>query len=63
MSITAKELASKLGLSKSAVSLALNDKPGHAPVARLISANRTNDITRTVTKLEYRKRLCAEYGI
>ena len=28
MSITAKQLAAKLGLSESAISLALNDKPG-----------------------------------
>ena len=28
MSVTAKELAARLGLSESAVSLALNDKPG-----------------------------------
>ena len=28
MSITAKELSAKLGLSESAISLALNDKPG-----------------------------------
>lgn len=35
MSITAKELAAKLGLSESAVSLALNDKPGVSPATKL----------------------------
>lgn len=35
MPITAKELAAKLGLSESAVSLALNDKPGVSPATKL----------------------------
>lgn len=34
MSITAKELAAKLGLSESAISLALNDKPGVSRTTR-----------------------------
>ena len=34
MSITAKELASRLGLSESAISLALNDKPGVSRATR-----------------------------
>lgn len=34
MSITAKELAAKLGLSESAISLALNDKPGVSRATR-----------------------------
>ena len=34
MSITAKELAKRLGLSESAVSLALNDKPGVSSATR-----------------------------
>lgn len=40
MSITAKELAAKLGLSESAISLALNDKPGvsHSTKMRVIEA-------------------------
>ena len=42
MSITAKALAAKLGLSESAVSLALNDKPGvsRATRRRVIEAAR-----------------------
>ena len=32
-------------------------------IARLISANRTDDITRVVSEPDYRKRLYAEYGI
>ena len=34
-----------------------------ALIARLISANRTNDITRAVSEPEYRNRLYAEYGM
>lgn len=34
-----------------------------ALIARLIAANRANDITRAIDEPEYRKRLYAEYGI
>ena len=37
MSITAKELAQKLGLSQTAVSMALNNKPGVSTETRRLS--------------------------
>ena len=45
MAVTAKELAAKLGLSESAVSLALNNKPGVSTATRkrVLEAARENN--------------------
>lgn len=55
MSITAKELAQKLGLSQTAVSMALNNKPGVSTETRRMIIEAAEKYDYDFTKLSLKK--------
>lgn len=61
MSITAKELAQKLGLSQTAVSMALNNKPGVSTKTRHTVVEAAEKYGYDFTKLSLKKRKPAAF--
>ena len=62
MSITAKELAQKLGLSQTAVSMALNNKPGVSTETRRMIIEAAEKYDYDFTKLSLKKNQAGKAG-